>query len=164
MSEENPPIHQKLDGAREYEAGLNTLLEQAQHTVRIFDFSLSDGGYNSPRRFVLVQRFLLASPANRLKIVLHETDYLLRFCPRMMMLIKQFSHAIEVNQTNPEARRTYDPFAITDRDCHVHRFHYEDSRAVLVLHDLAATEILNRRFDEIWDLSSPIAATTVLGL
>ena len=78
MSEENPPIHQKLDGAHEYDAGLNTLLEHAQHTVRIFDFSLSDGGYNSPRRFVLVQRFLLASPANRLKIVLHETDYLLR--------------------------------------------------------------------------------------
>lgn len=164
MSQETTPIHQKFDGAREYEAALNTLLEQAQHNVRIFDFNLADGGYNSPRRFELVQRFLLASPANRLKIVLHETDYLLRFCPRMMMLIKQFGHAIELNQTDSDARRLYDPFATADRDCHVHRFHYEDSRAVLALRDIPGTEILNRRFEEIWEASFPVAANTVLGL
>ena len=164
MSQENTPIHQKLDGVREYEAALNTLLEQAQHKVRIFDFNLSDGGYNSPRRFELLQRFLLASPANRLEIVLHETDYHLRFCPRMMTLIKQFSHAIEVKQTGSEAQRAYDPFATTDRACHVHRFHYEDSRAVLALHDITGTEMLNGRFDEIWETSFPVAANTILGL
>lgn len=158
------PEHARIEGERDYEQAINSVISQARHNLRIFDFSLRGAGYNSIERTELLQHFLLISRTNRLTIILHDTDYLTRECPRMMNLLRQFSHAVSVYQTSGEARSVSDPFIIADNDHYLHRFHHDHPRALLALNDKEGTLNLVRRFNEILEASEPAAPPTTLGL
>ena len=163
-AEKTAVTHHRFDGVQEYEAAIDSVVAQAKHRLSIFDYDLSDGGYNRPRRFELLRDFLLSSRANRLHIVIHETAFLTRQCPRMMLLLEQFGHAIKINQTEPHAKGVYDPFVIADAEHYVHRFHYEGSRSMLALNDPAGSRALSQRFDELWEASTPAVFANTLGL
>ena len=157
-------IHQQLFGPEEYRNAVDTVIEQARRRIRIFDFNLDDGGYNSPRRDDLLRAFLLANRSARLEVALHDTDHLTQSCPRLMSILRQFSHAVYFYQTTAQARHVYDPFVIVDGTHYVHRFHYESPRAVMALDDIAGAHVLERRFEEIWQASVPTVSATTLGL
>lgn len=167
MLDSNPttvPEHHKIEGQRDNEQAINSVISQARRTLRIFDYSLRGNGYNGIERIELLQNFLLLNRTNRLTIVLHDTEYLTRECPRMMNLLRQFSHAISIYQTTDEARSASDPFIIADNDHYLHRFHYDHARALLALNDPGGTLELVRRFNEILEASEPAAPPTTLGL
>ena len=157
-------IHRNLSGNIELEEAINLVIPLAQRTLRIFDFNLENGGYNSPARFEMLKNFLLASRANRIDIALHNTDYLSRYCPRMLCLLEQFSHAIHIHQTNDEAKSAHDSFIIVDHAHYIHRFHYDAPRALMALHDPAGALAMSHRFDEIWAKTTPSIFATTLGL
>lgn len=165
---ENPEkpvlLHRQLNSTADYTEALDVLIGLARHRLRIFDYNLEDGGYTTLRRYDLLRTFLLASRSNRLEIVLHDTDYLTRFCPRILGLLKQFSHAITIRETTPQAKAIYDPFAIADEACFLHRFHYDNPRALLALHDIEGSHVLIKRFEEIRAASAPAIPATTLGL
>lgn len=165
---ENPEkpvlLHRQLNSTADYTEALDVLIELARHRLRIFDYNLEDGGYTTLRRYDLLRTFLLASRNNRLEIVLHDTDYLTRFCPRILSLLKQFSHAITIQETTPQAKAIYDPFTIADEACFLHRFHYDNPRALLALHDIEGSHVLIKRFEEIRAASAPAIPATILGL
>lgn len=158
------PEHRKIEGQQDYEQAVDLVIGQARRNLRIFSYNLRGEGYNSLARFESLQNFLLMSRTNRLTIVLHDTDYLTRECPRMMNLLRQFSHAIAVFQTNDEARGISDPFIVADDDHYLHRFHYDHPRAALALNDKEGALELIRRFNEIVEASEPAAPPTTLGL
>jgi hypothetical protein len=167
MPDPLPPLahgHRRLEGPQEYEQAVDLVIRQARRNLRIFSFNLRGEGYNSRARIEALQNFLLMSRANQLTIVLHDTDYLTRECPRMMNLLQQFSHAISVYQTGDEARGISDPFIIADNDHYLHRFHYDHPRATLALNDKEGALELARRFSEIVEASEPAAPPTTLGL
>lgn len=165
---ENPEkpvlLHRQLNSTADYTEALDVLIGLARHRLRIFDYNLEDGGYTTLRRYDLLRTFLLASRSNRLEIVLHDTDYLTRFCPRILGLLKQFSHAITIQETTPQAKAIYDPFTIADEACFLHRFHYDNPRALLALHDIEGSHVLIKRFEEIRAASAPAIPATILGL
>ena len=160
---ERMPGERKLTGLAEYDAALDELIANAGHTVRIFDKNIGRN-FNSPQRQELLGRFLLARRTNRVKIVLHETANIVRDCPRLMLLLKRYSHGLVIHQTLPAARRVYDPFAVADDTRFVHRFHHTDMRGAATVGDVAATSLLIKRFDEIWEASTPSVAATTIGL
>jgi hypothetical protein len=157
------PQHRKLLGNAEYEAALDELLSRPQRRLRIFDRQLG-AGYNSVKRYDLLRSFLARDRASRLDIVLHDVSGLTRECPRLMNLLRQFSHAININETEAQAKGVYDPFAVADERDYVHRFHYDDTRGLLALDDPQGALGLVERFQEIWEASSPGASATTLGL
>lgn len=165
---ENPEkpvlLHRQLNSTADYTEALDILIGLARHRLRIFDYNLEDGGYTTLRRYDLLRTFLLASCSNRLEIVLHDIDYLTRFCPRILSLLKQFSHAITIQETTPQAKAIYDPFTIADEACFLHRFHYDNPRALLALHDIEGSHVLIKRFEEIRAASAPAIPATILGL
>lgn len=165
---ENPEkpvlLHRQLNSATDYTEALDILIELARRHLRIFDHNLGDGGYTTLRRYELLRAFLLASRGNRLEIVLHDTDYLTRFCPRILSLLKQFSHAVTIQEATPQAKDIYDPFAVADEACHVHRFHYDNPRALLALNDIKGSHVLIKRFEEIQAASASAITATTLGL
>lgn len=167
MPDTPPPLapeHRRLEGLQEYEQAVDLVIRQARHNLRIFSYNLRGEGYNSLTRIEALQNFLLMSRANRLTIVLHDTDYLTRECPRMMNLLQQFSHAISIYQTSDEARSISDPFIIADNDHYLHRFHYDHPRAALAINDKVGALELARRFNAIVEASEPAAPPTTLGL
>ena len=155
--------YRRFEGMREYEAAIDSLIPQTQSVIRVFDKSLSRA-YNSPQRFELLRRFLLASPRNRLLIALHEVDTLDRVCPRMLLLLRQFSHAISIRETLRPAKHVYDPFVIFDASHYLHRFHYHHLRAARGANDVLGAQQLIDRFGEIWEVSGPTVSANVSGL
>ena len=157
------PGERKLEGIVEYDHALDELITHSAHTIRLFDRRISSA-FHSPQRYELLRRLLLARRTNRVRIVLHETGNIVRDCPRLLLLLRQFSHGIAIHRTLPAAHRVYDPFAIGDDTRFVHRFHYNDVRAAAVIGDVAATASLLKRFEEIWQASTPAVTAGKTGL
>lgn len=158
------PEYRRMEGVHEYEQAIDLVISHARHNLHVFSNDLRGEGYNSLARTESLRNFLLASRANRIVIVLHDTNYLTRECPRMINLLKQFSHAITIYQTTDEARSVSDPFIIADNNHYLHRFHHDHPRAILALNDKEGALELARRFKEIMEASEPAAPPTTLGL
>jgi hypothetical protein len=163
VSEEIQPQHRKIEGNAEYEDALDTLFARPGRRLRIFDRQLGTG-FVGVHRYGLLRHFLLASRSNRIQIVLHDTANLQRDCARLVMLLRQFSHAVSINETEPQAKRVYDPFVVMDERDYLHRFHYDDSRGLLALDDPHGAHGFVQRFEEIWEASAPALSGTTLGL
>jgi hypothetical protein len=163
MMELREPQFEKLLGSAQYEAAYERLLARPQRTLRIFDLQLGKS-FNAAARYELLCSFLLASRANRLQIVLHDASTLTRDCPRMGNLLRRFSHAVSIHETEPQARGVYDPFAIADERDYLHRFHHAAARSLLALDDVQGARGFVDRFNEIWEASVPAASATTLGL
>jgi len=157
------PGESVLEGLRQYDTALDDLLAAAQHTVRIFEYGIGRN-YNSQKRRDLLRRVLRTRHTNRVLIVLHDAAGIARDCPRLVGLLRQFSHNLRIHQVLPAAMHVYDPFAIADDNRFVHRFHHETMRGVASIGDIAATRLLTRRFDEIWAASIPAVSATTIGL
>ena len=163
MGEDPAPEHRRLEGNLEYETALDTLFARSGRKLRIFERQLGPA-YNTPERYDLLRRFLLASRTRTIQIALHDASNLQRDGPRLINLLRQFSHAVTIHETEPQAKRVYDPFTVMDERDYVHRFHYDDSRGVLGLDDPHEARGLVLRFEELWEASAPAASGTTLGL
>lgn len=158
------PRHTRIEGIAEYSAAIDSVISRARRRIRVFDRNLEGQGFNSPERQELLRAFLLARRTNHVYIVVHEVGYLDRNCPRMLLLLRQFSHGVSIQQTHAHMQGVYDPFVIADEEHFVHRFHFDDSRSLLALDDPREARNLNDRFDELWDASYPAVFATTLGL
>lgn len=157
------PIHQTLFGEAEIDAALDRLFSRAQRRLCVFDRQLSRS-FASAARSDLLRSFLLSNRNNRIRIVLHDASTLARDCPRLLGLLRQFSHAITIQETEAQAKGAHDPFVLGDDRDHLHRFHYDDARGLLALDDPQASLPLTQRFEELWAASTPAVFATTLGL
>lgn len=156
--------HRGLNGEAEYEAAIDEVVARAERTLHIFDVDLSAGGYNTARRAESLREYLMKNRANRLVMVLHETEYLTRHCPRLMNLLQLHSHAISILQTHEHGRVASDPAVIADEAHYVHRFHTDSARALLGLNDHAGARQLEERFEQLQEAASPAVFAFTLGL
>jgi hypothetical protein len=163
VNDDMTPRHTRLEGSTDFETALDTVIARATHRLRVFDRALGPR-FDSARRHELLRGFLLANRANRLQIVLHEVDNVVRDCPRLVSLMRSRSGAISIHQTLPDAHGVYDPFAVADERDFVHRFHYEDTRSALALDDPHGARQFVERFEEILAASRPSIAAAPLGL
>jgi len=163
MSTEPDAQRRDIDGNSEYQQALDILFAQSGQLLRIFDRTLSTE-YSSPHRYELLRAFLLARRSARIQIVVHDASTFVRDCPRLVTLIRDFSHLIEVHETLSQAKHVSDPFATMDERHYVHRFHYDHPRGVFALHDPQHASTFVQRFEEIWEASAPAVSATTLGL
>lgn len=158
------PDHHKIEALSDYDQAVDEIIRQATRSLKIFDINLRGAGYNSPARIELLQNFLHLNRANRLTLILHDTSYLQRECPRLIGLLRLFSHSCSVYQTTEEAKSVSDPFIVADDTHYLHRFHHDYPRALLALNDPEGALDIARRFNEILNASEPSAPATTLGL
>jgi hypothetical protein len=158
------PQHTQLNGAAEYIAALDTLCERAQHSLFIFEKNFEGAGFNSEARYNSLRRLLLSSPINRLHLLAHDTRPITQHCPRLMMLLRQFSHNMHIWQTPPHLLHLTEPFAVADESHYVRRFHFDDPRGILAQDDVEGARALKSRFSEMWASSRPSLSSTATGL
>jgi len=158
------PSYRQITGIAESLEAIDEVIAVAERTIRIFDISLSNRGFNSPARAAALREFLVRGRSHRLLIALHETDLLERENPRLLILLRQFPMSSEIHRTLAQARNATDPFILADDHSLWHQLHVEQPRAVMALHSPADTLPIAQRFDEIWDLSEPAVSATTLGL
>ena len=145
-------------------AAIDAVVDAAERTLRIFDVSLSNRGFNTPARAEKLRQFLVGGRAHRILIALHDTELLERENARLLMLLRQFPMSIEIHRTLGEARNARDPFIVADDHSMWHQLHFEQPRAAVAIRSPADALPIAQRFEEIWELSEPAVSATTLGL
>ena len=121
-------------------------------------------GWNDPARARSLATFLRSSPAARLEIIVQDTGWIERSCPRLTQLLRSHVHAIAIKRSGEDARSAMDPLMIVDGVHFLHRFNIAQPRAALSIGDPAAAAPLLERFDAISETSEPGISATTLGL
>ena len=165
MSEEKPQTeYQRFEGEGEFNAALERFLQLSGRELRLFDPDLKALRLNSPARIALLDAFLRASRTRKIYMVVHDTDHLTRQCPRMLGLLKLFTHAIQINRTHEEISNLQDAFLVLDAQHYLRRPIAEVFRGAIGLHDETEALAMRSRFQEIWSASYPGVASTTVGL
>jgi len=158
------PQRETLATVAEQVAAIDTLLGIAKHSIRVFDVDLSGMGWNSAARAETIMALLRSNPAARVEIIVHDTGWIERSCPRLLNMLKYRGHAIAIRRTGQDARQAMDPLLIVDGVHFLHRFHASQPRAALSIGDPVAAQPLATRFDAISESAEPGVTPTVLGL
>lgn len=158
------PREVRLDTVSAQTAAIDELIGLAKHKLQVFDIDLSQTGWETATRADNLAAFLRRAPAARFDLILHDTRWMQRSCPRLANLLRLYSSAITVYQTGAEARVAMDPLVIADGRHYLHRFHIDQPRATLVIENPQQAMPLVTRFEEIWATGEPGLAGTVLGL
>lgn len=145
-------------------AAIDELIGLAQHSIRVFDYDMSEMGWNGAARAEALAAFLRRSRNAKLEIIVRETRWLEASCPRLMNLLKMWSDRITLYKTGPEAQGASDPLVLVDGRHFLHRFHYEQPRAALAVEEPQLARPLINRFEEIWATGEPGLTGTVLGI
>jgi hypothetical protein len=145
-------------------AAIDTLLGLAKHSIRVFDVDLSGMGWNGAARAATITALLRSNPAAKVEIIVHDTGWIERSCPRLLNILKLRGHAVAIRRTGQDAREAMDPLLIVDGVHFLHRFHASQPRATLSIGDPVAAQPLVTRFDAISEDAEPGVTPTVLGL
>ena len=164
MSDKIELQHTQLNGIEDYNNALDTLCKLAQRNLFLFEKDYDGMGFNTVARYETLRNFLLDYPAHRLFVLAHDTHYLTKFCPRMLMLLRQFGTSLFIYQTPKNLQHLTEPFSVADESHYVRRFHFDDPRGILAQHDPEKARALKSRFMEMWATSHPAVSTTRLGL
>ncbi len=163
-SPEFQPERHLFNSRAEYTAGFEQVLGLARNELRIFDPDLTQLPLNTAASLEVLREFLARRRDNRLFIALHSPELVMRRMPRLMGLLGMFSASILVHQTEGDAARVQDCFALADHDHFVRRLVWTQPRGVLVLNDQKEAHKMAERFDEIWQSSVPSVLASTSGL
>jgi hypothetical protein len=105
-SEPNAPAprYERLSSIKEQVAAIDTLIDLAKLSIRVFDVDMSRMGWNGAARIDKLLKFLRGAPAARIEIVLHDTDFIASSCPRLTNLFRVNSHVMTIRKTGEDAR------------------------------------------------------------
>jgi hypothetical protein len=158
------PIYERFDTNEGFQAAVERLMQQPGRELRLFDPDGAALRLNDPQRIEGLERFLLASRTRRLYLVVHNTEHLTRQCPRLLTLLRRFSHAMQINRTHEEIREVQDAFLLLDAMHYVRRPMASLFRGAMGLGDENEGQALRGRFGEIWAASYPAVSSTTVGL
>jgi hypothetical protein len=158
------PIYERFETNEGFQAAVLRLMEQPGRELRVFDPDGAALRLNDPQRIEGLERFLLASRTRRLYLVVHNTEHLTRQCPRLLTLLRRFSHAMQINRTHEEIREVQDAFLLLDAMHYVRRPMASLFRGAMGLGDENEGQALRGRFAEIWAASYPAVSSTTVGL
>jgi hypothetical protein len=157
-------VYERFDTSEGFQAALERLLQQPGRELRVFDPDGSALRLNDTARIGLIEGFLHGSRTRRLYMVLHDPQYVQRYCPRMMSLLGRYNHAIQIHRTHEEIRELPDAFLVLDSVHYVRRPVAAHFRGAIGLGDETEALAMRGRFSEIWAASYPAVSSTTMGL
>lgn len=157
------PLFEKIDTRAGLESAIDRVLALAQSKVEIFAKTLG-AEWNAEARVDALRAVCLHSRRSQIRIVVHDAAPIYAQCPRLLTLLRQFSHILAVHETQMAAKHVYDPFVVVENRHFLHRFHYDGPRGLLALNEPNEAKILHDKFEEIWQVSELAISPTTLGL
>lgn len=158
----NDPSLTRFDTRRELEGCLRALLARAQGRIDLFDPDFTSFPLGAVDVEASLRAFLRGGGA--LRLALHDTSHLERNCPRLLWVLRDYSHLAECRQTPRSLRHLTDSFALADGLHAVRRFHSAHMRGEAAFDTPAAVELPAHRFAALWEESKTVLQATVTGL
>ena len=158
------PASTPFQSEAEYRLAIDGVIALAEGEICVFDFDLGRMGLEQGSRLALLEGFVAAAPQRRLRVVVHDATRLSSNSPRLLGLLRRFPLALEFRQSPVDLRHLADCLVLADGRHGVIRFHADQARGKQVLQDPVELAPRLQRFEELWELSAPLALGTVLGL
>lgn len=158
------PLILRFDTYRDYRQQILTLVQLTRIELDIFDPDLKETGLHSGAGADALTELLSGRRNIRIRMVLHNPDYIERNCPRVMGLLAHYGHALFVRQSPEDLRSLTDCFIAADGQHAAIRFHVDHARGKLLVGQGDEVRNWQQRFEQLWEISSPAIAVTTLGL
>lgn len=148
----------------DYIAALDTLLSGARRLIRIYDWDMSDGGYETPARIELLNEFCKQAQGRELRILLADDAWLKRHGGQMMRLLSVWGHLLHVRVRASEPPPARDCFVLVDDYGALKRFDKDQAKGVMRLESRSDVVALGIRFDGEWGRAEGRVSARTLGL
>jgi hypothetical protein len=148
----------------EFRAAFDTLLSGAPRQLRLYDHDLSLFDIDHQPRHASLRALCVAGSGHRIELLLDDISHVARNHPRLMQLVRDFGHVIEIRQADLTAPRPDQAFVLADRHGVLIRadksavhgtFHPDDPHGAVTLH---------QNFEAMWQRSHAGVSATTLGL
>lgn len=163
MNDELEP-NQIVIGERNYEAATALIIRRATREIKLFDPDLSRGGFHSVEIHQALEDFLAKDRLNRMTVILHDSQFFYTRCPRLIELMKRYTHAMTIYLTDERGHVAQDAFILADRGDYLHRFHVDQARFKYVHEDEVAAKPLHERFEQLLEVTSTTLSVMTTGL
>lgn len=148
----------------DYLAALDALIAEAQWRLRFYDATLEQSGFNAAARYAQLRAFCLGNPQRRIEMLLDDPTHVQTHCPRLMHLLRDFSHVVEIRQTESEIPRPAYGFALADHSSWLRRFDKDALPGLWSRDDAAGAVLLHQEFEQLWQRAIPNVSVSTLGL
>lgn len=148
-----------------YRDAVLELIEQATHSIVLFDPDFKETGIESVRGAELLSGFCDRAIQNEaLRIAVHDASFIKQDCPRLLNIVSRYAHRMSIRVTTPQYHSWQQPYMVVD-DMHVvTRFHHDQARGKICYEASDVATPLLMRFETMWLHTQPGPTGAPLGI
>lgn len=148
----------------EFRAAFDTLLASTQRQLRLYDHDLGLFDIDHAPRHAALRAQCVAGGGRRIELLLDDISHVARNHPRLIQLVRDFGHVLEIRQADPDAPRPDQAFVLADRHGALIRADKTAVHGTLHLDDARDAVLLNQNFEGMWQRAQAHVSATTLGL
>ena len=148
----------------EFRAAFDELLASTHRQLRLYDHDLGLLEIDHAPRHAALRALCVAGGGRRIELLLDDISRVARAHPRLMQLVRDFGHVLEIRQSDPNAPRPNQAFVLADRHGVLLRADKAAVHGTLHLDDAGNAVLLNQNFEGMWQRSPEGVSATTLGL
>lgn len=148
----------------EFRTAFDALLAGTHRQLRVYDRNLDLFEIDDAPRHAMLRALCVAGGGRRIELLLDDISHVARSHPRLMQLVRDFGHVLEIRQADPDAPRPGESFALADRHGVLLRADKAAVHGTLHLDDTRDAVLLHQQFEGMWQRSPAGVSATTLGL
>ena len=153
-----------LETAAEFRDAFDALLATTHRQLRVYDHDLELLDIDHAPRHAALRSLCVAGGGRRIELLFDDIGLVARKHPRLMQLVRDFGHVLEIRQADPDAPRPEQAFVLADRHGVLLRADKAAVHGMLHLDDARDAVLLNQEFEGMWQRSPASVSATTLGL
>ena len=153
-----------LETPAEFRDAFDALLATTHRQLRVYDHDLELLDIDHAPRHAALRSLCVAGGGRRIELLFDDIGLVARKHPRLMQLVRDFGHVLEIRQADPGAPRPEQAFALADRNGVLLRADKAAVHGTLHLDDARDAVLLNQDFEGMWQRSPASVSATTLGL
>lgn len=148
----------------EFRAAFDTLLANTHRQLRVYDHDLGLLDIDQAPRHAVLRALCVAGGGRRIELLLDDIGRVASNHPRLMQLVRDFGHVLEIRRADPDEPRPDQAFVLSDRHGVLLRADKAAVHGNLHPDDFGRATILHQEFDSMWQRSPSRVSATKLGL
>ena len=148
----------------EFRAAFDALLAGTKRQLRVYDHDLGLLDLHDAPRLAALRALCVAGGGRRIEILLDDISRVARDHPRLMLLLQNFGHVLEIRQADPDAPRPDEAFVLADRHGVLLRADKAAVHGTLHPDDPGSATALHQSFEGMWQRAPASVSATTLGL
>lgn len=144
----------RFDSFHDYRIAFANLLEKAQKRIWVYERTLEESAPDSKELHDILWHFLTQPSPGSIRILVHDANFLINLCPRLMQLSERFAHLLEIRTLLETPERWQQGIVLVDEDDYLVRHHFDWPKGEQGL-DGHESAILEQIFSQLWEHSAP---------